>query len=95
MVHLFELTNPQLEGFSFAACKKQLQNIQAAYDDVKETLLLAGTQLRMPIPGIIDIVEQNSRIRHMGRQMYKAVQNINEISTDIKAPVKETATGIE
>jgi len=95
VVHLFELTNPQLDEFSFAACEKQLHNIQAAYDDVKETLLLAGTQLRMPIPGIIDIVEQNSRIRHMGRQMYKAIQNINEIGIDVKVPVKETATVIE
>ena len=84
-----ELANPELEGFSFAACDEQLQKIQISYDDVKEALLHAGAQLRAPIPGIIDIVEQNSRIRRMARQMYKAIKNINEIYTVAKVPVQK------
>ena len=42
-------------------------------------MLQAGAQLRMPIPGTIDIVEQNSRIRRMARQMVKSMDNLSEV----------------
>ena len=90
VVRLMELSNPELEEFSFVACEEQLQKIQTSYDDLKEALLYAGAKLRTPIPGIIDIVEQNSRIRRMGRQMYKAMQNINEIYVVSRVPLQET-----
>jgi len=79
VVKLMELADPQSEGFSFSDCEVQLKEVQRAYDDVKVTLLQAGAQLRMPIPGTIDIVEQNSRIRRMARQMVKAMDNLSEV----------------
>jgi phosphate:Na+ symporter len=79
VVKLMELADPQSEGFSFSDCEVQLEEVQRAYDDVKATLLQAGAQLRMPIPGTIDIVEQNSRIRRMARQMVKSMDNLSEV----------------
>jgi hypothetical protein len=53
-----------------------LQQVQFAYEQVKEKLLLAGAELRIPIPDMIDHLEQNSRIRRMARQMFKAINLI-------------------
>ncbi|MDH5767249.1 MAG: hypothetical protein OEZ38_14635, partial [Gammaproteobacteria bacterium] len=46
---------------------------------LKEELLQAGAELRIPIPAMIDILEQNSRIRRMPRQMVKAMRYLSEL----------------
>ena len=35
--------------------------------------------MRVPIPMMIDILEQNSRIRRMARQMVKAMYDLSEL----------------
>jgi phosphate:Na+ symporter len=79
VVTLMGLADPQAEGFSFADCEAQLERVQKSYDDAKVTLLRAGAELRAPVLGVIDIVEQNSRIRRMARQMVKAIANLSEV----------------
>ena len=81
VVHLMGLANPEAENFSIADCEAQLERVQASYDDVKAALLRAGAELRTSIPGVIDILEQNSRIRRMARQMVKAMRNLNQMYT--------------
>ena len=65
--------------------------MQVAYDDLKEELLQAGAELRIPIPAMIDILEQNSRIRRMPRQMVKAMRYLSELSmvAEVKFPEPE------
>jgi len=79
VVRLMELANPGAEGFSFADCETQLERVQLSYDDVKAALLNAGAELRIPIPEMIDVLEQNSRIRRMARQMVKAMHYLSEV----------------
>lgn len=81
VVRLMELADLEVEGFSFAECEAQQMQVQLNYDDVKAKLLHAGAQLRTPIPGMIEIMEQNSRIRRMSRQMLKAVHYLSELYT--------------
>ena len=64
-VSLMKMANPEEGDFSFAECELQLDQVQVAYDDVKVTLLRAAAELQIPIPVMIDILEQNSRIRRM------------------------------
>ena len=84
-----ELANPERENFSFANCKEQLDQVQLSYDDVKAILLHAGAGLRAPIPAMIDLLEQNSRIRRMARQMIKAMRHLSELYTVIQVKVAE------
>ena len=90
-VTLLELANPDVEGFSITECEAQLQQVQIAYEDVKEKLLLAGAELRIPIPDMIDMLEQNSRIRRMARQMFKAIQLIGSPFSVAEDQVPEIA----
>ena len=62
----------------------------ASYDDVKAELLLAGAELRIPVPLMIDILEQNSRIRRMARQMFKAMSYLSELHTVAEVQLPET-----
>lgn len=80
VVNLMTIANPEEAGFSFAECDRQLNQIQTTYDDVKAALLLAGAELRTPIPVMIDVIDQNSRIRRMSRQMVKAMHFLSELS---------------
>jgi len=79
VVHLIEITNIDNIDFSFSECETQLALVEASYHDVKVALLHAGAELRTPIPGVINILEQNSRIRRMARQMIKAIRNLSEV----------------
>jgi phosphate:Na+ symporter len=81
VVDLMKLAIPEEEGFSFAECEAQLQRVQTAYDDTKETLLHAAAGLRIPVAVMIDLLEQNSRIRRMTRQMFKATQLLGDCCT--------------
>ncbi len=79
-VKLMKMINPEEISFSFAECELQLDHMQLAYEDVKAMLLEAGAELRVPIPVMIDILEQNSRIRRMLRQMVKAMHYLSQLS---------------
>jgi phosphate:Na+ symporter len=89
VVHLMTLANPEADDFSFVSCDMQLEQVQLAYDEVKAELLLAGAGLRTSIPGVIEILEQNSRIRRMARQMVKAMRNLSEMYSVTDAGVPE------
>jgi hypothetical protein len=80
VVKLFEIANPETAGFSMAECELQLDQVQVAFDDIKVELLLAGVELRIEIATMIDVLEQNTRIRRMSRQMVKALRYLVELS---------------
>ena len=92
-VSLMKIANPEKENFSFAECELQLDRMQVAYDDIKSILLNAGAVLSIPIQVMIDILEQNSRIRRMSRQMVKAMRYLSEISmiAQVRSPESELA----
>ena len=77
VVNLIKIANTESETFSMINCETQLERVQIAYDDTKTTLLQAGAELRTPIPGVIDTLEQNSQIRRMARQLVKAMRFLN------------------
>ena len=91
VVNLMKMANPEEASFSFAECELQLDRMQVAYEDVKAMLLEAGAELRVPIPAMIDILEQNSRIRRMLRQMVKAMHYLSQLSmiAEVRAPKLE------
>jgi phosphate:Na+ symporter len=93
VVNLMKIANPEEAGFSFAECELQLERVQMAYDDVKAELLLAGAELKISIPVMIDVLDQNSRIRHMPREMVKAMHCLSELS--MIAEVKEPEAKLE
>lgn len=92
VVSLMKMANPEEENFSFAECELQLDKVQVAYADVKEMLLTAGAELRISFPVVIDILEQNSRIRRMPRQMVRAMRYLSELSmiANVRSPEPET-----
>lgn len=91
VVNLMKSSDPEVEGFSIAECEAQLQRVQVSYDDVKEALLHAGAELRIPVSAMIDILEQNSAIRRMARQMYKAIRYLGGLYTPAEVAVSEAA----
>jgi len=88
VVKLISMTNPDEKEFSIIDCEDQLRQVQNVYDDVKKVLLLAGAELRIPVQNMIDLLEQNSRIRRMARQMIKAIHLLNELNvvSEVKVP---------
>ena len=82
VVNLIKLTDTESETFSFAGCESQLEQVQLAYDAVKKNLLNAGAGQRLAIPEMIEILEQNSRIRRMARQMVKGIHHLSELNID-------------
>ena len=97
VVHLMELSNIDIEVFTIAECQLQLGRMQVAYDEVKAELLQAGAQLRIDIPLMILILEQNSRIRRMARQMYKAIEflGVLYITTEARMPKSDESDEID
>ena len=77
VAHLIELAIPESENFSLDECEAQLARVQTAYEETKTLLILAGAELRTPIPGVIDTLELNSQIRRMARQLFKAMRYLN------------------
>lgn len=77
VARLIELAVPESEKFSLDDCEAQLERVQISYDDTKTIFILAGAELREPIPGVIDTLELNSQIRRMARQLYKAIRYLN------------------
>ncbi len=89
-----EQTDREADGFSFVDCEAQMEQVELSYHAVKEVLLHAGAELRAPIPGMIDILEQNSRIHRMAEQMIKATRYQNElyIVAEVQIPEAKDAT---
>jgi len=71
---MFEMSDPNLEGFSYSACKTQLDKIQFLYDEIKIALLRATAEKRTPVSDVIEIIEQNRRIRYAAGQMLKSIR---------------------
>ncbi|MDB4584143.1 Na/Pi symporter [Draconibacterium sp.] len=78
-IKLVQLIDPEDAAFSYADCVIRLEQMQIDYESVKFALMQAGSELRVPIPLIIDIVDQNSRIRRMCRQLVRAMGLLDEI----------------
>lgn len=97
VVELLKMADPEQEDFSFSCCESQLEEVQLAYETVRADLLQAGAELRIPIPEMINILEQNSRIRRMPRQMVKAMQYLSELSmmAEVRTPEPEIEPGQE
>jgi len=93
VVSLIKMANPEEEYFSFAECELQLDKVETACLDVKDILLTAGSQLRVPFPVVIDIIEQNNRIRQLPRQMVRAMYYLTKLS--MVANVKTAALDAE
>jgi len=94
VVNLMGMVSPEAEKFSIVECEAQLERVQQSYDAVKAALLHAGAKLRIPIPGMIEILEQNSRIRRMARQMFKATHLLSELYTVAEMRVPEVAEAV-
>lgn len=90
---LITMANPEESDISVSEINLQLEQVQIAYDEVKAALLLAGAELRISIPVMIDLIDQNSRIRRMSRQMAKAMHFLRELS--MIAEMIEPANGQE
>jgi phosphate:Na+ symporter len=88
---LMKLAVPPDEGFSYAACERQLEQIQIDYDNSKASLLHAGTESRIPIPLMLGVVEQNSRLRRMARQLVKAMNYLNDLLQKSSAILPQAA----
>jgi phosphate:Na+ symporter len=80
VVDLIEMSNPELDDFSFADCEEQMLNVENLYGETKGILLQAGAELRLPVQDVIDTIEQNGRIRRMPRQMLRAMRYLSELS---------------
>ena len=87
---LIKMAKPGEDNFSFAECEQQLEQIQVDYEGLKTSLLKAGTALRMPIPLMIDVVEQNSRLRRFARQLVKAMHFLNEVQVEKSTKLPES-----
>jgi len=85
VVSLIQMVDPGVAEFSFVDVEVQLEKVQASYENVKAELLQAGAKLRIPINDMIIVLEQNSRIRRMARQMIKAMHNLGEFLIIIDA----------
>jgi len=79
---LIELVNPGDRGFSFDAYQQQLNRIEADYDALKVMLLQAGSGLSMPIPQMLEVIDQNGRLRLMARQITRAVYYLQDRATE-------------
>jgi len=80
VVNMIRMSNPEKEGFSFAECEEKMLHIEQLYSEAKDLLLLAGAELRLPVQDVIDVIEQNGRIRRMPRQMLRAMRYLSELS---------------
>jgi phosphate:Na+ symporter len=99
---LMGLAKPGEADFSYAECERQLGQVQVDYEDLKAALLQAGAASRIPIPQMIHVVEQNSRLRRMARQLVKAMKDLNEVfvlasmtSPEPVSPEAESDTSVE
>jgi phosphate:Na+ symporter len=92
-VKLVQTANPADAAYDFGDCTRQYDQLQLAYEEIKAALMLAGSELRVPIPLIIDIIDQNARIRRLCRQLMGAMHLLDELarSSDIGPAPDEPA----
>jgi phosphate:Na+ symporter len=102
VVNLMTMADPTEASFSFAECALQLDQVHVVYDEVKATLLLAGVELRVPIHVMMEVIDQNSRIRRMLQQMVKAMHFLSDLSMlaervepDLKRELEQELSEIE
>ncbi|GAB5451634.1 MAG: hypothetical protein Hals2KO_19620 [Halioglobus sp.] len=72
--------------FSTETLRQQQDEMETAYEDVKASLLLAGAQQRLPINDMMTIVDQNSHIRRMARQLTKAIHLLGGVQPTVELP---------
>jgi phosphate:Na+ symporter len=94
-VKLVLMTDITSVDFSQVACQAQLQKLQILYEDVKTSLIQAGAELRVPIPLIIAVVDQNSRIKRLCKQLTDAVGLLADLERDDESGVHEPALDTE
>ncbi len=87
---IISLGNPADGDFTFDEYQQLLDGIEAEYDGLKETLLEAGTSLRVPIPVMIEVIDQNGRLRQMARQVTRAMYHLHRVSLGLDSS-QETA----
>lgn len=68
-----------LETFSLTQCEDEFQQLRQDYDALKDALLLAGTELRIPIATMMVDIDQNSRIQRLSEQLIKAVRLLDKL----------------
>jgi phosphate:Na+ symporter len=91
VAQLLEIANPEAEGFSINDCDERLEQTQAKYEATRTFLLKAASEKQVPVQIIIEMLEQNSRIRRMSRQMIKALRDLNELYRVNEVIVSETS----
>lgn len=79
VARLLDLTNPEAEDFSINVCDESLEQSQDLYETSRTVLLQAASEKRASAHTVIEVLEQNSRIRRMSRQMVKALRDLNEL----------------
>lgn len=89
VVNLIKIVKPGEENFSYDECESQLAQVQVDYDELKALLLKAATESRVAIPLMIGVVEQNSRLRRMARQLVKAMNYLNQVFVTTSAIIPE------
>lgn len=97
VVALIRMTDPELEDFSFSTCDEQMQRVRESYDELKGSLLQAGAERRIRIPLMIEILDQNSRIKRMPRHLLRAMHYLVEVSmlTDSGADGEHVETEVD
>jgi hypothetical protein len=83
------------ESYDYAACTRQYDQLQSAREVIKAALMLA--ELDVPIPLVIDIFDQSSRIRHLCRQLKGAMHLLLDKltrSSDARPCVRCVCNGI-
>lgn len=79
-VKLVQMTDITDATFSRVDCEAQLQQMRLLYDEAKATLMRAGSELRVPIPSIIEVVDQNSRIKRLCKELTEAAGLLAELA---------------
>lgn len=79
VVQLLDATDVQVEGFSIDECNKQLEELNAIYEDLKVLILETGTESGVDINTMSALLEQNSNIRRFVTQMVKAARYLSAL----------------
>lgn len=79
VVQLLDATDVQVEGFSIDECNKQLDELNAVYEELKVLILETGTVSGVDISTMSALLEQNSNIRRFVTQMVKAARYLSAL----------------
>lgn len=78
-VLFFQLADPENPEYDIARSREQFLQVKSLHDETREWLLHLATTDRIPVSEIIEVSEQNARIRRLCKQMLKALDNIGEV----------------